>query len=680
MHSVPPLNFEHGDAFELMETCEAVAGECETYRTFMAEDGDVAAVEALQLRRRVARGLAETVADKATAQCLDRANEHQDEETGYVGYVADRFDGSREWCAVWANYVKNPRKKTIDFPESAGAFAAELPKQVLSAAVAMRARRTAVDAHSELCANELMAVTGAGILAVDLLSLPPLSKTTKGWTVKPRSPLTDAIERVRYPIPRPDDDDDDASTAATPAVRISHAIPANLALVDPRPRVAWWDELNQTWTEDGVSDVDVDVVDADTRRLSFSTIVLERFALVQSRVAMFPYRSWHVRPAPMGSNAGASDSSRNVIVSVETNCPALAQTPVELEVGDGWARLANADDLPAPTFVALREMRDVRLPPKALLAELSRRGVHLTPEDRDARYLAVGAGSNEGSNEDGSNEDGSNEDGSNEYGEQTGAGMAMKDLANERAACEDVGIIAPGYFVHSTRWCARPPFGTKDSVVRVAEVRDVHLTDAVDVRKIFTNEHDPREWRPDRYDWGMKTLLRNERGCAFVDVKDSYVTLDDSLEVIVRDGRGERVGAKAVRARMIEGTRDGGAIPAPTYYPDARSALISLGSRRGGRERVDDASFTATATTAETLRLLRVFSFTREREPEPEVSEPEPEVSEPELERERTSPEPEPEPELDEDGNPVEKPSRGDEDGDVDPDAEAAEERANDLV
>ena len=207
------------------------------------------AVEALQLRRRVARGLAETVADKATAQCLDRANELQDEETGYVGYVADRFDRSREWCAVWANYVKNPRKKTIDFPESAGAFAAELPKQVLSAAVAMRARRTAVDAHSELCANELMAVSGAGILAVDLLSLPPLSKTTKGWTVKPRSPLTDAIERVRYPIPRPDDDDDDdASTAVTPAVRISHAIPANLALVDPRPRVAWWDELNQTWT------------------------------------------------------------------------------------------------------------------------------------------------------------------------------------------------------------------------------------------------------------------------------------------------------------------------------------------------------------------------------------------------------------------------------------------------
>ena len=133
--------------------------------------------------------------------------------------------------------------------------------------------------------------------------------------------------------------------------------------------------------------------------------------------------------------------------------------------------------------------------------------------------------------------------------------MATKDLANERAACEDVGIIAPGYFVHSTRWCARPPFGTGDSVVRVAEVRDVHLTDAVDVRKIFTNEHDPREWRPDRYDWGMRTLLRNERGCAFVDVKDSYVSLDDSLEVIVRDGRGRtrrrKGGARARRSRVI---------------------------------------------------------------------------------------------------------------------------------
>ena len=644
-----------------METCEAVAEECETYRTFMAEDGDVEAVEALQLRRRVARGLAETVADKATAQCLDRANELQDEETGYVGYVADRFDGSREWCAVWANYVKNPRKKTIDFPESAGAFAAELPKQVLTAAVAMRARRTAVDAHSELCANELMAVSGAGILSVDLLSLPPLATTRKGWTVKPRSSLTDAIERVRYPIPRPDDDDDDARGAATPAVRISHVIPPTLALVDPRPRVAWWDESNQKWTEDGVSDVNVDY---DTMRLSFSTTVLERFAVVQSRVAMFPYRSWHVRPAPPVSNARASNGS--VIISVETNSPALGQTPVEFEVGDGWARLANADELPAPTFVALREMRDVKLPPEALLAELSRRGVHLTPEARDAPFVEIRSNSVAGGG-----------------GEGSGTGIATKDPANERVACEDVGIIAPGYFVHSSRWCAREPFGAGDFVVRVAEVRDPYLVDAVDVHKIFANEHDPREWRPDRYDWGMRTLLRNERGCTFVDVKDSYVSLDDSLEVIVRDGRGERVGASAVRARR-EGRDE--ALPAPVYYPDARSTLRG-DSGRGGRERMDDAAATATATTAETLRLLRVFSFTREREPEPEVSEPEPEVSEPEpevsdpeLERERTSPEPEPEPELDEDGNPVEKPSRGDEDGDVDPDAEAAEERANDLV
>ena len=104
----------------------------------------------------------------------------------------------------------------------------------------------------------------------------------------------------------------------------------------------------------------------------------------------------------------------------------------------------------------------------------------------------------------------------------------------------------------------------------------------------------------------------------FVDVKDSYASLDDSLEVIVRDGRGERVGAAAVRARR-EGRDEGSSpIPAPVYYPDARSALRE-GSSRGGRERMDDAAASATATTAETLRLLGVFSFTREREPEPEL-------------------------------------------------------------
>ena len=446
VHATPLLPF--ADAFELMETCESVAGECEVYRARAAEDGDDDSRAALTRRKRTARRAAESVADKATASCLDRANEHQDEETGYVGYVAD-FDGLREWCALWANHVKNPRKKTIDFPGSAGKFAAELPKQVLTAAVAMRARRTAVDAHSELCTNELMAVSGAGILSVDLLSLPPLATTRKGWTVKPRSSLTDAVERVRYPIPRPDDDDDDARGAATPAIRISHAVPPTLALVDPRPRVAWWDDSNRRWTEDGVSDVDVDR-DTTGMRLGFSTTVLERFAVVQSRVAMFPYRSWHVRPTPPGSNAPLSSTFSSVIVSVETNSPALGQTPVEFEVGDGWARLANADELPAPTFVALREMRDVRLPPEALLAELSRRGVHLTPEARDAPFVETGSNESAAGGDD---------------GEGIGAGFATKDPANERVACEDVGIIAPGYFVHSSRWCAREPFGVGDLVV-----------------------------------------------------------------------------------------------------------------------------------------------------------------------------------------------------------------------
>ena len=63
--------------------------------------------------------------------------------------------------------------------------------------------------------------------------------------------------------------------------------------MDPSPRVGWWDATKSEWTEAGVSDV---VLDADTNRLGFSTIVLERFAVVQSRCAMFPYRAWHVRP------------------------------------------------------------------------------------------------------------------------------------------------------------------------------------------------------------------------------------------------------------------------------------------------------------------------------------------------------------------------------------------------
>jgi cancer susceptibility candidate protein 1 len=588
-----------------MEECELLAKDCEVYRAWAGEDGDDATAAALASRARTARAAAEFVADKAAARCLDHANEHQDTETGYIATSAN--DGAHQWCAVWANHVKNPRKKTIDFPSEVGAFAAELPKQVLSQAVAMRARLTHVDTYSELCTNELMAVKGAGILRVDLLSLPPLASSGRGWTVRPVTPLTDRIDRVPYPIPRPDDDDDAA--APTPAIRISHDLPKDLALVDPSPRVGWWDATKSEWTEAGVSDV---VLDADTNRLSFSTIVLERFAVVQSRCAMFPYRAWHVRPT--AGNVGDS-----VTISVTPASAHVTEgSPLEIEVGDGWARLANAEDLPVPRFSALRGMSNEShtLTPRELIEELSRRGVHLAPDDRDANVLDV----------------------------------KLKDPGLTAAACVDVGIIAPGYFVHSSRWCDDGRFGLNDVVVRVAEVRDPDLVDQLDVHKIFANEHDPAEWRPDRYDWGMRCLLRNERGCAVVDAKDSYDDLDASIDVVVKDGRGDSVGAKAVRSRR-EGFDPW--VPAPVYYPDSR-AMLRETSSKGGRERIDDAAATATAATAETLRLLGVFSFTREPTPQPT---PEP-TPEPELEPEpEPEVEPEPEPELDEDGNPVEKPA-----------------------
>ena len=157
--------------------------------------------------------------------------------------------------------------------------------------------------------------------------------------------------------------------------------------------------------------------------------------------------------------------------------------------------------------------------------------VHLTPEARDAPFVEIRSNSVAGGG-----------------GEGSGTGIATKDPANERVACEDVGIIAPGYFVHSSRWCAREPFGAGDFVVRVAEVRDPYLVDAVDVHKIFANEHDPREWRPDRYDWGMRTLLRNERGCTFVDVKDS-------VRLAGRFARGDREGRSRRARRRVGGSR-----------------------------------------------------------------------------------------------------------------------------
>ena len=153
-----------------------------------------------------------------------------------------------------------------------------------------------------------------------------------------------------------DDDDDDARGRPRPRSAFRALVPPR-PCQGPTPEGGVVGRFEPTVDRRRASDADADR-DATGMRLRFSTTSPERFAVVQSRVAMFPYRSWHVRPTPPGSNAPLSSTSSSVIVSVEDKlCPHQPNAPAEFEVGDGWARLANADELARPD---VRRPRDAR--------------------------------------------------------------------------------------------------------------------------------------------------------------------------------------------------------------------------------------------------------------------------------------------------------------------------------
>lgn len=86
-------------------------------------------------------------------------------------------------------------------------------------------------------------------------------------------------------------------------------------------QVAWWDLTKEIWRTDLVSEVEID---PEARSVSFCTLNLTRFTLVQPRTLDFPYRSVLTSPELLRlcRLAGNSEGSRGVRAHVffQTQC------------------------------------------------------------------------------------------------------------------------------------------------------------------------------------------------------------------------------------------------------------------------------------------------------------------------------------------------------------------------
>ncbi|CAM6063179.1 unnamed protein product [Sphagnum tenellum] len=321
------------------------------------------------------------------------------QETLVCGKVED-------WkLALWINHVKNPRFRVLELPTLD--MIVTLPKQFALANVAVRLLHQTVIPlyHSRNCYMPL-----GGVFVIDVLGLPPQAKIVKTWTLE-NIASGGALINLGYPIPVVGQAIPSAAALAnvTP-FGVEILIPSFIIHWNPTPEVGWWDEKEQVWQIEGITDI---VYENEAHKLSFQTTKAKPHAVIQNRVKQMPFTSWVIRPT----------SSCTALLTLKT--PML---DILLNIGDGWCQLLE------PQIAECKDIQAQKLPPKVLLQQLMRRGLNLLPEDEDKSLLNV----------------------------------SIKDAALEKYICQDMALAIPAFTLASSSLNAK---AAKDiCVMRIQEI------------------------------------------------------------------------------------------------------------------------------------------------------------------------------------------------------------------
>lgn len=303
--------------------------------------------------------------DRSTAHILQHSDEMTKPENRNEVQLEEKSNDVK--YAIWVNLVaKHFRMKSIRFNELG--IGVDVPKPLALSSIALRVMYFPSD-HQTYERNCQVRSLG-GVFHVELLQLPQAPKRVKGWTLRQVNDLTDTVSRLSYPL----GGDGHAVAAAGTAqpLKVQYHLPDDVLVPESNLRVGWWDQANETWNEEGITEIDYHPA---TRNLVFHTVKLCQLACIQENHTDLPFVSWSITPMPK------QWPDLEVHLSLET-----PRYVVTIAVREGECQLV------APDSPELASLRAKPMLPGELLKRLSMAGINLTPTDTDAEFAKFANG------------------------------------------------------------------------------------------------------------------------------------------------------------------------------------------------------------------------------------------------------------------------------------------------
>lgn len=251
---------------------------------------------------------------------------------------------------------------------------------------------------------------------------------------------------------------------------------------DDTPSIGVWDEEKQAWATEYVSDLEYS---PDECKLDFSLTKFAPVAYLQAKTTDYPYDSWYLR----------STGEQKALLTINTK-----RLQVNIEIMPLYVKLIEMKE------PQLADLNDKEMHPGMLLMELSRRGIHMMPEDEDAKR----------------------------------GGIHLKDKVAEERAIADIAQTLKVFAYQSLKWSQQA--APENIICRMRENPD-------NFRTFF--EDDESDWKSVMW-WNNKVSLIKARNC------------DEQFNADIMDGQATH----AMLALAVEGVYSAQAAERSTYVDD----------------------------------------------------------------------------------------------------------------